>query len=73
MLFLRNRDRPGLVGRVGTLFGEAGINIATFHLGRNAPGGDAIALIEIDGELPPAVLAAVRALPQVQQAKLLRF
>jgi len=53
--------------------GEAGINIATFHLGRDAPGGDAIALIEIDGELPPAVLAAVRALPQVQQAKLLRF
>ena len=39
--------------------GEAGINIATFHLGRQAPGGDAIALVEIDGDLPPDVLAAI--------------
>ena len=38
-----------------------------------APGGNAIALIEIDGELPPAVLAAVRALPWVQQARPLKF
>jgi D-3-phosphoglycerate dehydrogenase len=53
--------------------GEAGINIATFHVGREAPGGNAVALIEIDGELPPQVLAAVRSLPQVQQAKPLRF
>jgi D-3-phosphoglycerate dehydrogenase len=53
--------------------GEAGINIATFHVGREAPGGNAISLIEIDGELPPHVLAAVRALPQVQQARPLKF
>ena len=51
------------------LLGDAGINIATFHLGREAPGGDAIALIEIDGDLPPDVLAKVRALPQVQAGK----
>ena len=48
---------------------QAGINIATFHVGRDAPGGNAVALIEIDGELPEAVLVKVRALPQVQQAK----
>jgi D-3-phosphoglycerate dehydrogenase len=53
--------------------GDAGINIATFHVGREAPGADAIALIEIDGELPANVLAKVRALSQVQQAKPLRF
>ena len=48
--------------------GEAGINIATFHVGREAPGANAVALIEIDGELPDKVLAKVRALPQVQQS-----
>jgi D-3-phosphoglycerate dehydrogenase len=73
MIYITNQDKPGFIGRFSSTLGEAGINIATFHLGRDAPGGDAIALIEIDGELPPAVLAAVRALPQVQQAKLLRF
>ena len=53
--------------------GDAGINIATFHVGREAPGANAIALIEVDGEVPPDVLAKVQALPQVQQAKPLRF
>jgi D-3-phosphoglycerate dehydrogenase len=73
MIYITNQDKPGFIGRFSSTLGEAGINIATFHLGRDAPGGNAIALIEIDGELPPSVLAAVRALPQVQQAKLLRF
>ena len=58
-----------------SLSGErnAGINIATFHVGRDAAGGSAIALIEVDGEVPADVLAKVQALPQVQQAKPLRF
>jgi D-3-phosphoglycerate dehydrogenase len=49
------------------------MNIATFHLGRVKQGGDAIALVEIDGAVPPAVLAKVQALPQVKQAKALVF
>ena len=53
--------------------GDAGINIATFHVGREAPGGNAVALIEIDGTMPADVLAKVRALPQVQSARVLRF
>jgi D-3-phosphoglycerate dehydrogenase len=73
MIYITNRDKPGFIGRFSSILGEAGINIATFHVGRDAPGGNAIALIEIDGELPPQVLAAVRALPQVQQAKTLTF
>ncbi|MGH6665594.1 MAG: ACT domain-containing protein, partial [Pseudolabrys sp.] len=73
MLFVRNLDKPGFIGSLGRTLGEAGINIATFHVGREAPGGNAIALIEIDGELPADVLAKVRALPQVQQAKPLHF
>jgi D-3-phosphoglycerate dehydrogenase / 2-oxoglutarate reductase len=73
MIYITNLDRPGFIGRFSSTLGEAGINIATFHVGRDAPGGNAVALIEIDGELSPQVLAAVRALPQVQQAKPLRF
>ena len=73
MIYITNLDKPGFIGRFSSTLGEAGINIATFHVGRDAPGGNAIALIEIDGELSPKVLDAVRALPQVQQAKPLRF
>jgi D-3-phosphoglycerate dehydrogenase len=73
MIYITNLDKPGFIGKFSSTLGEAGINIATFHVGRDAPGGNAVALIEIDGELPDAVLAKVRALPQVQQAKPLRF
>jgi D-3-phosphoglycerate dehydrogenase len=73
MIYITNLDKPGFIGRFSSTLGEAGINIATFHVGRDAPGGNAIALIEIDGELPPKVLAAVRELPQVQQARPLKF
>jgi D-3-phosphoglycerate dehydrogenase len=73
MIYITNLDKPGFIGRFSSTLGEAGINIATFHVGRDAPGGNAVALIEIDGELSPQVLDAVRALPQVQSAKALRF
>jgi len=73
MIYITNLDKPGFIGKFSSTLGDAGINIATFHVGREAPGGNAIALIEIDGELPPEVLAKVRALPQVQRAKPLKF
>jgi len=73
MIYITNLDKPGFIGKFSSTLGDAGINIATFHVGREAPGGNAVALIEIDGELPTDVLAKVRALPQVQQAKPLRF
>jgi D-3-phosphoglycerate dehydrogenase / 2-oxoglutarate reductase len=73
MIYITNLDKPGFIGKFSSTLGEAGINIATFHVGREAAGGEAVALIEIDGELPADVLAKVRALPQVQQAKPLRF
>jgi D-3-phosphoglycerate dehydrogenase / 2-oxoglutarate reductase len=73
MIYITNLDKPGFIGKFSSTLGDAGINIATFHVGRDAPGGNAVALIEIDGELPADVLAKVRALPQVQQAKPLRF
>ena len=73
MIYITNHDKPGFIGKFSSTLGDAGINIATFHVGREAAGGSAIALIEIDGELPAEVLAKVSALPQVQQAKPLKF
>jgi D-3-phosphoglycerate dehydrogenase len=73
MIYITNLDKPGFIGRFSSMLGEAGINIATFHVGRETPGGNAIALIEIDGDLPDDVLAKVRALPQVQSARPLHF
>ena len=73
VLFVTNHDRPGLIGRLGTLLGDAGINIATFNLGRNHAGGDAIALVQIDEQPDETVIEQVRALPNVIRAKALRF
>jgi len=73
MLYVTNEDKPGLIGRLGTVLGDAGLNIATFQLGRTATGGDAIALVEVDQEVPADVLKAVAALPNVVQAKALNF
>ena len=73
MIYITNFDKPGFIGKFSSTLGEANINIATFHVGREAPGANAVALIEIDGDLPEPVLEKVRALPQVQQAKPLHF
>ena len=73
MLYVTNKDKPGFIGRFGMLLADAGVNIATFHLGRAAEGEDAICLVSTDGETPEAVLAQVRALPLVMQATTLAF
>ncbi len=73
MLFVRNKDKPGFIGNLGRTLGEAGINIATFHLGRTAPGEDAICLVQVDQPLNELLLEQVCTIPDVLQAKLLRF
>jgi D-3-phosphoglycerate dehydrogenase / 2-oxoglutarate reductase len=73
MLYVTNNDKPGFIGSIGTLMGNAGINIACFHFGRVAAGGDAIGLVEVDAPVPEAVLAAVNTLPNVKQVKVLAF
>jgi D-3-phosphoglycerate dehydrogenase len=73
MLFVRNRDKPGFIGALGQAFGAAGINIATFHLGRTAPGGDAIALVAVDQAPSSGLLDTIRGLPDVIQVKALHF
>jgi len=73
MLFVRNSDKPGFLGQLGTLLGDAGVNIATLNLGRDKPGGDAICMVAVDAPVSDAVLAAVKALPQVVRARRLAF
>ena len=73
MIYVTNEDKPGFIGRFATLLGDAGVNIATFALGRDNEGGSAIALVEVDGPVPVPVLAGIPALPGVRQAKPLRF
>ena len=73
MLYVTNKDKPGFVGSIGTVLGNAKINMATFHLGRNSEGGDAICIVETDGAVPEAVMEEVRKLANVQQVKALQF
>jgi D-3-phosphoglycerate dehydrogenase len=73
MLYVTNQDKPGFIGRFGATLAGAGINIATFHLGRSEAGGDAICLVSVDDAVPEEVLDMVRALPLVMQATALSF
>jgi len=73
MLFINNLDKPGFIGALGTILGEANINIATFHLGRQAAGQDAIAIVGVDQVLPEAIQHKLRSLPHVRYVKVLKF
>jgi D-3-phosphoglycerate dehydrogenase len=73
MIYVTNDDKPGFIGRFASVLGDAGVNIATFALGRDEPGGSAIALVSIDGEAPLQVLEKVGKLKGVRQATALRF
>jgi D-3-phosphoglycerate dehydrogenase len=68
LLVMRNRDVPGVIGRVGTVLGEGGVNISHFHLGRQERGGEAMAVIEVDIPLSRETLSALRALDPVTSA-----
>ncbi len=73
MLYVRNQDKPGFIGDLGRLLGDEGINIASFHLGRAAPGGSALCLVATDQPISDAVLARIRAIPHVLRARTLAF
>ena len=73
MLFINNSDKPGFIGLLGASLGDAGVNIANFHLGRVAAGEDAIAIIGVDQEVPAVVIDKLKSAPQVRYAKVLRF
>ncbi|HVB87966.1 MAG TPA: phosphoglycerate dehydrogenase [Candidatus Dormibacteraeota bacterium] len=75
LLLSRNVDVPGVIGRIGTELGTLGINVATFALGRRAPGGgsEALALVGLDGKVDGNVVQRIRALPSVTEARLVQL
>ena len=73
MLYIVNNDAPGFIGKLGTALGEAGINIATFNLGRRDAGGEAVALVAVDGEVSAEVVGRLCALEGVREVVPLRF
>ena len=73
MLYIRNKDEPGMIGGLGTILSEAGQNIADFRLGRQEASGTAVALVSLDAELPKDVFEKLQALPQIERIKQLQF
>jgi D-3-phosphoglycerate dehydrogenase len=75
ILYLRNRDEPGVIGQVGTTLGKLGVNIATFALGRRdaTRGAEAVSLVRVDGEVSAAILGPIRGIPAITEAKLLKL
>ncbi len=73
MLYINNLDKPGFIGALGMLLGEAGVNIATFNLGRLSADQDAIALVGVDQAPDEVLLAKIQALPHVKEARALTF
>jgi len=69
ILFIRNQDVPGVIGRVGTLLGNAKVNIANFALGRNPETREALGLVNVDNPVPDSVLAEIRAIPAVRATR----
>ncbi|MEM6761690.1 MAG: phosphoglycerate dehydrogenase [Pseudomonadota bacterium] len=73
MLYVTNEDKPGFIGGIGTLLGEAQVNIANLKLGRRDAGGEAICIVEVDAEPSMDIMQSIEALPQVRQVKALTF
>jgi D-3-phosphoglycerate dehydrogenase / 2-oxoglutarate reductase len=75
ILYLRNRDEPGVIGQVGFTLGKQGVNIATFALGRReeSRGAEAVSLVRLDGEVSASILEPIRAIPAITEAKLVRL
>ncbi len=73
MIYIVNEDKPGFIGRLGTVLGEADINIATFNLGRRGAGGEAVCLAAVDGHIPPDLVQAISRIAGVKRATPLRF
>jgi D-3-phosphoglycerate dehydrogenase / 2-oxoglutarate reductase len=75
LLYLRNRDEPGVIGQVGSTLGKLGVNIATFALGRREAhrGAEAVSLVRLDGDVSPSILGPIRGIAAITEAKLLQL
>jgi D-3-phosphoglycerate dehydrogenase len=72
VLVMQNKDVPGVIGHVGTLLADHGVNIGEWRLGRNKPGGEALSFINLDSEPSEAVLEGLRKIDAVTQVKVVR-
>jgi D-3-phosphoglycerate dehydrogenase len=75
LLVFTHKDVPGIIGGVGTAFGEHNVNIGQMAVGRagDVPGGEAVGILNLDGEPPAAALEAVRKLPAISSAKVIHL
>jgi L-serine deaminase len=73
LLVVRNRDVPGVIGRVGTMLGESGVNIASWHQGRDAGEGEALAAITVDQPPGDEVRARLAKLPDILEVRVANF
>ena len=75
ILYLRNQDKPGVIGQVGLALAQQGVNIATFALGRREAhqGAEAVSVVRVDGEVSDAILVPIRAIPAITEAKIVHL
>jgi D-3-phosphoglycerate dehydrogenase len=73
VLVLENTDRPGMVGRIGTLLGEHGVNIATMSLSRNQAGGTALTVLNLDNAPSEQLLNKIRASEDIHSAQVIQL
>jgi D-3-phosphoglycerate dehydrogenase len=73
VLVLENTDRPGMVGRIGTLLGDGGVNIATMSLSRNQAGGTALTVLNLDSAPSAALLEKIRASDDIHSAQVIEL
>lgn len=73
IIFSQNEDVPGVVGKIGTFLGEKNINIASIHLGREKPGGKAIALISVDQTLNQDVIKQLESIPHIIKVEFVKI
>jgi D-3-phosphoglycerate dehydrogenase len=73
LLVFTHKDVPGIIGKVGTVFGEHGVNIGQMAVGRDQAGGDAIGILNLDAAPTPDSLEAMRNLPAVGSARVIHL
>jgi D-3-phosphoglycerate dehydrogenase len=73
MLVLMNNDKPGVIGGIGTLLGQNGVNIARMQFGREKQGGLAMSVVSVDSQIPDALMEKIKKLPNVLSVKQVRI
>ena len=73
LLLLNNKDRPGIVGHIGTLMARHSVNIASMSLNRDSAGGQALTVLNLDSVPPPAVLAEIQNDPDISNVRVVKL